>query len=464
MDILYTLGKGSAWQDNELRYSLRSVEKYGKNVGRIYIVGDWCPGFVNRDKVTFIKCAQPYSDKFKNILYSIVYACENSDIAEEFLLSSDDHFYMQPTDFDNYPYWLKAEDLPSRDCITGYKRNLWETRCLLQKHGYGTANYAQHCNTHFVKSVLLAHKDIIEESYKLYKGVEATCLMLNILMKERPFKFTVREDCKIHEVTPGMTEEIKQRDCFSISDRVITAVGPILKEEFQETCQYEVSFTSCVVIPIYKKMFAPGEERSVDQTFKILGKHPIFFFAPASLNTAYYKKRYKKGVIKRFDDEYFKSVNDYTRLLCTPEFYEAFADYDYMLITQPDCWVFTDDLDRFSAMGYDYIGAPWPAKKGVPKEGGVGNGGFCLRRIKVFIDICKKRENTELLPEDWFFCVKCADDLKIAPVSVASHFSLEICPAVFYYKYGEVMPMGCHKPYAYSYNKFWKGLGVPNIR
>ena len=124
MDILYTLGKGSAWQDNELRYSLRSIEKYGKNVGRIYIVGDWCPGFINRDKVTFIKCEQPYKDKFKNILYSIVYACEHSDIAEEFLLSSDDHFYMQPTDFDDYPYWLKSDDLPSSDCISGYKRCL----------------------------------------------------------------------------------------------------------------------------------------------------------------------------------------------------------------------------------------------------------------------------------------------------------------------------------------------------
>ena len=101
---------------------------------------------------------------------------------------------------------------------------------------------------------------------------------------------------------------------------------------------------------------------------------------------------------------------------------------------------------------------------GVPKEGGVGNGGLCLRRIEPFIDICKTRQNTENLPEDWFFCVKCADALRIAPVPIASQFSLEICPAAFYYKYGEILPMGCHKPYAYSYERFWKGLGVPNIR
>ena len=120
MDILYTLGKGSTWQDNELRYSLRSIDKYGINVNRIYIVGDWCPGFVDRDKVTFIRCHQPYTDKFKNILYSVLYACENSDIAEDFLLSSDDHFYMEKTDFDAYPYWLKNLDLPDAYCLTGY--------------------------------------------------------------------------------------------------------------------------------------------------------------------------------------------------------------------------------------------------------------------------------------------------------------------------------------------------------
>lgn len=463
MDILYTLGKGSAWQDNELRYSLRSIEKYGKNVGRIYIVGDWCPGFINRDKVTFIKCEQPHKDKFKNILYSIVYACEHSDIAEEFLLSSDDHFYMQPTDFDDYPYWLKSDDLPSSDCISGYKRCLWETRCLLQNHGYGTANYAQHCNTHFVKSVLLKHKDIVEESYKLYKGVEATCLMLNILMKERPFQPTYREDIKVREPNVNLKDVLKGRDCFSISDKAISAIAPILKEEFPDICEYEVSFTNCVVIPIYKEKFSEGEERSVDQTYKILAKRPMFFFAPASLDTSYYEERYSRIGIKRFDDGYFKTVEDYSRLMETSEFYEKFVDYDYMLINQPDCWTFSDDLDYFCVLGYDYIGAPWPPMKGMPKEG-VGNGGFCLRRVRKFIDLCKKFEDKGTHPEDRFFCIDCKEHLNIAPMNVGAHFSLEHKPIQYFYRFGKVTPMGCHKPFRFSYNEFWKKIGVPDIR
>lgn len=465
MDILYTLGRGSIWQNNELRYSLRSIDKYGKNVRRIYIVGDFLPSFVNQAEVTFIKCEQPYKDKFHNILYSILYACEHSDIAEDFLLSSDDHFYLRAVDFDDYPYWLKSEELPNADCQTGYKRHLWETRRLLELHGYEYKNYAQHCNTHFVKSVLLAHKDIIEESFKVEKGVEATCLMLNILQKERPFQYIERKDIKLKtERGSQITSAIRERDCFSISDRVIDLVKPILESKFCQPCRYENRASCCVVVPIYKEKLSEGEQMSVDRTTEVFAKRPIFFFAPESLDTSYYEERYKTATITRFDDSYFKSVDDYTRLLCTPDFYEAYSEYEYMLIDQPDCWTFRDEIDQFCEMGYDYIGAPWPVKKGVPKWKGVGNGGFCLRRISKFIDICKRRENTEYLPEDWFFCVKCADDLNIAPLDVASHFSLEICPETFFFKFGRVVPMGCHKPYAYHYEKFWKKLHVPFIR
>lgn len=43
MDILYIVGKGRSLCDNkELRYSLRSLAKYGKNIDRIFVAG-YCP-------------------------------------------------------------------------------------------------------------------------------------------------------------------------------------------------------------------------------------------------------------------------------------------------------------------------------------------------------------------------------------------------------------------------------------
>jgi hypothetical protein len=44
IDVVYPLGTGSVWQDNELRYSLRSLEKNFPDLGRVYVVGhkpDW---------------------------------------------------------------------------------------------------------------------------------------------------------------------------------------------------------------------------------------------------------------------------------------------------------------------------------------------------------------------------------------------------------------------------------------
>ena len=57
MDILYVIGKGSEWNNNELRFSLRSIAKYGKNIDRVFIVG-YKPDFVS-DEVTFIPCDDP---------------------------------------------------------------------------------------------------------------------------------------------------------------------------------------------------------------------------------------------------------------------------------------------------------------------------------------------------------------------------------------------------------------------
>ena len=98
MDILYVLGSGSKWNNNELRYSLRSLEKFGKNVSNVYIIGQ-DPGFLS-DKVTLVKIGDCFGVKAKNILNKICEAVEYTNIGEEFLLSSDDHFYIKETDFD----------------------------------------------------------------------------------------------------------------------------------------------------------------------------------------------------------------------------------------------------------------------------------------------------------------------------------------------------------------------------
>ena len=59
------------------------------------------------------------------------------------------------------------------------------------------------------------------------------------------------------------------------------------------------------------------------------------------------------------DEKYFISKESYSRLLVSKSFYEAFSEYEYILIYQPDCLVFSDQLLEWCKKGNDYIGAPW---------------------------------------------------------------------------------------------------------
>jgi len=245
MDILYVLGKGSKWDNNELRYSLRSIEKFGKNLGNVYVIG-YDPGFLS-NKVTLVKIEDCYGVKHKNILNNICRAVEHTNINDNFLLSSDDHFYVKETDFDNYPIYCKGE-LPkvikATDKAKGYKQSLVDTRKLLEKYGYTHYNFSQHGNTHMSREAIALANELIQESYGTHRGAEPTCLLLNVLYKHKPFEFIKRGDVKLKDNIKGV-EDIKQRlgdrEVFSIYDKSIDkGVSEYLQELFPDKSKYEL--------------------------------------------------------------------------------------------------------------------------------------------------------------------------------------------------------------------------------
>lgn len=213
----------------------------------------------------------------------------------------------------------------------------------------------------------------------------------------------------------------------------------------------------CVIIPIYKSEPSAGELKSIRQTLKIMQSRDIYYVMPQGLDISRYPG---EPVPVEIFPYYFQDLNNYSELCCQGWFYEKFLDYEFMLIAQPDCWTFRDELDKFCAMGYDYIGAPWPVMRGIPDEG-VGNGGFCLRRVRKFVELCQLLRDTGGHPEDRFWCISMGPYLNIAPIDVAAHFSLEHNPSDYYNRFGKVMPMGCHKPWRFEYATFWKQRKVP---
>lgn len=149
--------------------------------------------------------------------------------------------------------------------------------------------------------------------------------------------------------------------------------------------------SSCiVVIPIYKDVPSKSECASIRQTFHILGTHDIVFITHSDCNLQRYEEIVSQEgyhvYAELFDKGYFDSTAHYSDLCFSEEFYLRFSKYEYMLICQTDAWVFRDELDYWCSKGYDYIGAPiyfpYNERKFTHVFFGIGNGGFCLRKIQ----------------------------------------------------------------------------------
>jgi len=100
MDILYPLGMGSPWNDNELRYSLRAVEKHLTGWDRVFIIGRK-PNWIQN--VEFIEAKDDQGNKEKNIAWKIIKGCQ-TDISDRFLFMNDDHILCANTGV-NVPYY-----------------------------------------------------------------------------------------------------------------------------------------------------------------------------------------------------------------------------------------------------------------------------------------------------------------------------------------------------------------------
>lgn len=232
-----------------------------------------------------------------------------------------------------------------------------------------------------------------------------------------------------------------------------------------------------IVIPIYKIKFDLEEQQLVDRMFSVFAKRELTFVGPKDLDVRYYERRYPSARLITFQSSYFESVQGYSRLLLSKNFYEAFDDKEFLLISQPDVYVFRDDLDTWLQKPYDYVGAPWPSGFSIKlnigrfanEAGGtlltafVGNGGFSLRRVKQCIRLIEHDKEVA----DWFSVSGSNEDLFFSfiggmtpgilfpnPVE-ASTFAMEQDPSLFHFLNGKVIPIAAHAYRKYS-PQFWQ--------
>jgi hypothetical protein len=239
-----------------------------------------------------------------------------------------------------------------------------------------------------------------------------------------------------------------------------------------------------VVVPVFREQLGPDEEISLRHLRAHLGAYDGYAFCPVSLELEL------PGLVPvKLDDRHFRTHRDYSRLMLSADLYRRFDSYEFVLVHQLDCLVFSDDLGRWCGEGYDYVGAPWVRRgpDGRPFFAGVGNGGLSLRRVASFLRVLEAprraratvaarhagalarrlvrqpRHARQLLRdryvyEDKFWsqeAPRLVRGFRIPPPETAVAFAFETEPRFCFDQNGGRLPFGCHKWRAHD-PEFWR--------
>lgn len=253
MDVVYVIGTGSKWDNNELRYSLRSIDKCGICLHNVIIVGDELPDFVDPDKVTYLQCAdKPGDSPARNVYRKIKKVFDETQLSR-FLLSSDDHFFINPTIFDPYPLLYKGTSMP-KPGETGigdkrYLQTMIDTGRFMEWIGLEDRKYFEgHTNKLYTRYAWEFLEKMGLETWMFDKskyGVSTNAPMgaaLRMLLPTYPCQY--RKDIKLkHLNTPADWKELENANCFSIYDSAIhSGVEDYLAGLFPDPCYFELQF------------------------------------------------------------------------------------------------------------------------------------------------------------------------------------------------------------------------------
>jgi hypothetical protein len=182
------------------------------------------------------------------------------------------------------------------------------------------------------------------------------------------------------------------------------------------------------------------------------------------------------------------------------KFYQAFDDFEYLLIAQTDALVLSDELEFWCKKQYSYIGAPWFEGYTTPilplALTSVGNGGFSLRRVPDFLKVLSRPrifKNTlmQSWPGNWrstiyrylkdyhsfvfsdthlnidvnedlfwglFVPARCSF-FKVPRAQDAIAFAFEAYPEHLYQLNHQRLPFGCHAWQRYQ-PEFWRQIAI----
>lgn len=233
-DIVYFLKQSPT--NEELRYSLRSVEKNWQ-YNEVWFYGG-CPEGLKPDHYVLVSQIAP--SKYQRVRDMLYQACLNDEITEDFWLFNDDFFVLKP----------KSENMPAQ-----YNRTLEDRIEKIEKRHGGVADDYTNRLRHLVKTLKSASKPTLD--YAVHKPMLINRKrMLEVLDKfpDEPMSRALygnywkiggvsKHDMKIRVLNYGkMPMVMKEWDFLSTSDSSFESgnVGKYLKDKFKEKSRFEI--------------------------------------------------------------------------------------------------------------------------------------------------------------------------------------------------------------------------------
>ena len=227
-DIVYILKQDIDNNSEELRYSIRSVEK-NFPYDNIWFAGG-CPSDIQPDH--YLKIQQKGNNKWQKVRQSVEIICKTPEISEDFWLFNDDFFIMKPvTDCPTAVSGTmsrRIQEIMLKNNTSEYANKLFITKKALESKRMETMNYALHIP-------MLINKTKALQTLQSFSNIPMfRCCYGN----QHNLAEIIMPDVKIYQIDKLPTgEEIY----LSTSDHSFTygEVGKYIREQFPEKSKYE---------------------------------------------------------------------------------------------------------------------------------------------------------------------------------------------------------------------------------
>lgn len=233
IDVLIPLGIGSKWDNNEIKYSLRSIEQNLSNLGNIYIIGskpDWLTNVIH------VPFQDPHTSSLlrnQNILQKILFTIRNYDVSNNFIFTNDDIFFLKPmveNQIHNFTDCTMQDYLQRNPLLNGvYKRAFRATIQYLMENNLPMQHYDNH-------TPIIYNKFKFE---KIFADIKQEIVIKSIYGNSIT---PIINDNKIYK--PLSLRQIENQNenqpFFSVSDKALNdEMKEYLKTKFNKNSQYE---------------------------------------------------------------------------------------------------------------------------------------------------------------------------------------------------------------------------------